>query len=62
MRIRIRKRRRPLGLWLEIALGVFLGGVLLAHWRWVLAVVWCLVLTVTGLALIVGSYALMHGF
>lgn len=51
-----------MGLWLEIALGVFLGGVLLQHWEWVFAILWCLVLTVAGLALIVGSYALMHGF
>jgi hypothetical protein len=62
MRTQIRRRRPHLGLWLEIALGVFLGGVLLQHWEWVFAILWCLVLTVAGLALIVGSYALMHGF
>ncbi len=37
-----------MGLLLEIALGVFLGGLLLKHWEWVLGVVWILVLLVTS--------------
>ena len=50
-----------MGLWLEIALGVFLGGVLLANWRLVLGILWMLCLTALGLLLMGASLAYIHG-
>ena len=51
-----------MGLWLEIALGVFVGGVLLKHWEWVLGVVWMLVAVTASLLLTaLGWYFLLGG-
>jgi hypothetical protein len=44
---------------LEIAGGIFVGGVLLRHWEWVLGVVWMLVLLTGALLAFSVAYYLL---